>query len=55
MALERDNAAEHLARIDRLMAETAPTPAEKQTTRPEKRQQTATTNVPALADDKPRA
>jgi hypothetical protein len=33
MALERDNTAERLARIDRLLADMKPTPAEKQTAR----------------------
>jgi len=33
MALERDNTAEHLARIDKLIAENTPTPAEQQITR----------------------
>ncbi len=33
MALERDNAAEHLARIDKLMAENTPTPAQQQIAR----------------------
>ena len=34
MALERDNTAERLARIDKLIAEIKPTPAEQQITRP---------------------
>ena len=33
MAIERDNAAERLARIDKLMAEIKPTPVERQTAR----------------------
>jgi hypothetical protein len=33
MALERDNADEHLARIDKLMADMKPTPAKQQTAR----------------------
>jgi len=33
MALERDNTAERLARIDKLIAENTPTPAEQQITR----------------------
>ena len=33
MAIERDNAAERLARIDKLLAEIKPAPAEQQITR----------------------
>jgi len=33
MALERDNTAERVARIDKLIAENRPTPAEQQITR----------------------
>jgi hypothetical protein len=33
MALERDNTAERLVRIDKLIAENTPTPAEQQITR----------------------
>jgi hypothetical protein len=33
MAIERDNAAERLARIDKLMADMKPTPLKQQTTR----------------------
>jgi hypothetical protein len=52
MAIERDNTAERLARIDKLMAEMKPTPAEKPTTRPERPQRVASQpNISALAHD----
>jgi hypothetical protein len=53
MAMERDNAAERLARIEKLMSETKPTPPEKPTIRPRARQQMPSqTRHPALAVDR---
>jgi hypothetical protein len=53
MAMERDNDAERLARIEKLMAETKPTPGGKPTTRLRAPQQLATqTRVPPLAVDR---
>jgi hypothetical protein len=52
MAIERDNTAERLARIDKLLAEMKSTPAEKPTTRPERPQRVASQqNISAVAVD----
>jgi hypothetical protein len=49
MAMERDNAAERLARIEKLMVEMKPIPAGKRTTRLREFQQVATQiRIPAL-------